>query len=940
MKNKARMHGARACRMGAAGLALAILLVSVIGCSKEDDMGLTSDDLRKVYKLEVTPSAGVDVTDSPLLIDAGRASEMRNLYRVGSALSKRSGWRQIAQVWTPDEEGERQTATIRGLWSFSDSGGSCLLIHAGERLYEADPDAGTWHEVALPEGITLTDTPSEGFLIGGRLYLIGASGYFAYGDFGSGRELRRVTDLPDVYIPTTTTDIIDEDAAGTSYRSSLDAVNLLTTLRRNTLIGRELTEGEGGLSFLLDTAPDALSDMVVEIETVDADGKPVTYRLITGCQGFGLGVGVPVYYNYRHLVPEGWVQDGFGGSYRDAEGNQRTGSLGTIDYDTGRLVLSGAYFDEDGDPVAAFAPEVADMDNITVTFHKTPTTNTAEDVESATFGVLFGEDGHADRLFLSGIPGKPNRIVWSEPGDPTYFPDINFFDIGSGSAAVVGFSRVSDGVLAVHKAASLQEPTIYYLTGSGTTDEEELRYTVSFSAVAGGSGSPIMSRRACADLFGDPLILTRDGVYAIRLLENVTTEARRLVERLRSVRSLLRSLSDEELSAAVAVVWRDLYCLSLPDGRLLIADSTDTYADSSPTEGTAQYEWYIWDGVPATAFALWGDRLIFGGTDGRVYRFSEAGEELGSGSLYADRTVTVFDAEDILLDLETGRLGYGTTLQAAGIQAGDILCPGERAGLYHRLALPGEYSLIEGGRIRLSSPDAIIDWYEGMAVRLDVTYGMEFTDLYTVTDIDRGEGSFALMTTYGAPVTLTIANVRFLMPVAGRELYVADVDEEGQTFALVAFSGDAKPLRLTYLYDFIKEDYAEGELCGSLLQDAPVVAEWKSRVFDLSSDCYAKTLRRMVVTAEPGQSGRVTVGYDVREGSDRFGTPGTGGVSPSALSFAEFSFHNFAVSYTRQLCRRNVNFLQLSFKSEEAEPCRILRITIFYTITGFRRGGM
>lgn len=302
--------------------------------------------------------------------------------------------------------------------------------------------------------------------------------------------------------------------------------------------------------------------------------------------------------------------------------------------------------------------------------------------------------------------------------------------------------------------------------------------------------------------------------------------------------------------------------------------------------------------------------------------------------------MTVFDAEDILLDLETGRLGYGTTLQAAGIQAGDILCPGERAGLYHRLALPGEYSLIEGGRIRLSSPDAIIDWYEGMAVRLDVTYGMEFTDLYTVTDIDRGEGSFALMTTYGAPVTLTIANVRFLMPVAGRELYVADVDEEGQTFALVAFSGDAKPLRLTYLYDFIKEDYAEGELCGSLLQDAPVVAEWKSRVFDLSSDCYAKTLRRMVVTAEPGQSGRVTVGYDVREGSDRFGTPGTGGVSPSALSFAEFSFHNFAVSYTRQLCRRNVNFLQLSFKSEEAEPCRILRITIFYTITGFRRGGM
>lgn len=952
-RNRNRRYRSTHGRMGTLALALSMVLGLFAGCGKEENMSATStSDLRKLYSLEVRPRAGVDLTDSPLLIDAGRASGMRNLYREGSALSKRPGWRQIAQVWTPDEEGERQVADIRGLWSLHDAAGSCLVIHAGERLYEADPDTGSWREVEQGEGCRLSDSPSEGFLLGGRLYIIGAGGYFAFGLFGAEgeavRELRRVADLPDVYIPTTTTDIIDEEAEGRSYRASLDAVNLLTPLRRNTLIGRALTEEEEeygeSLSFLLDTAPDELSDMVVEIETVDEDGKPITYRLITGWQRFGLASVTEVnYFNSRYLVPEGWVQDGLG-SYRDAEGNLRGGSLGSIDYDTGRLTLTGAYFDEDGKAVAAFAPTVADTDNITVTFHKTSTVNTIRDVETATFGILFGEDGHADRLFLGGIPDKPNRLIFSEPGDPTYFPDINFFDIGSDATEVIGFSRVSDGVLAVHKAGELQEPTIYYLQGSGSRDADTLRYTVSFSAVAGGRGSPVVSRRACADLFGDPLILTRDGVYAVRIKENLTTAERRLEERSYSVRTLLRGLSEEELSGAVAVVWRDWYLLSLPDGRLLVADSTDTYADGALTDGNTQYEWYIWDGIPALSFALYKDRLIFGGRDGRVYCFSEAGDELVTGKLYADRTETIFDTEDLMLELGTGLLIYSPTLE--GIRAGDKIRFDERAALCHTLAEPGEYELdVQTGRVRLRSPDMLADWYEGMLIRMDIN-GMNREGTYAVADIDRGEGSFSLVNHGGDPIvdytglSYSIGSIRLLEPLTERELYVKEVDEETGKVALVAFSGDTEPIVLTYPYDLIRGDFAEGELRGSLFRDEPVVAEWSSRVFELSSDCYAKTLRRMVVTAEPGGSGRVTIGYDVREGQDMIGTPGTGGISPSALSFAEFSFHNFAVSYTRELCRRNVNFLRVFFRSEEAEPCRLLRITIFYTVTGFRRGGM
>lgn len=903
---------------------------------------MSNSKVRTLYELTVEPRAGVDLTESPLRTDAARAGDMSNLIRDGSVLRKRYGWRQVTQLYGQDGEGTRIPDRINGIWSFSDADGSCLVVHAGSGFYEVNIASGS-RSAVTPGGCEPEDTVSEGFCIGGQLYIIGAGDFYVYGkaEGYTGRRLRPVSEC--AYIPTTTTDILDSKATGTSHRASLDAPNLLTSMRRNTMIGRTMTDDDGGvLTFLLDSSPDADGDIRVEIETVNGSGAAVTYRLKAAPGN------VTVFPNgwktgSRLLIPEDstyirgvTAED----TVRLSDGTvwpATVANLGSVMWIAGkayiRLTGAGLTADAEGDALVkteTVAPPVEDTDNITVTFPVTASDGT--DVTGACFGILFGEDGHTDRLFLGGIPGSANRILYSAPGDPTYFPDVNFFDVGSDAVAVTAFSRVSDGVLAVHKADSMQEPTVYYLTGSGSADSDTLTYTAVFSAVPGGREPAVMSRRACAGLYGDPLVLTRDGVYAVQLRENLSFAERQLAERSRSVRTCLRGLTDSELQATFAVVWRDLYLLALPGGRVLAADSTAVYTDDA---GGKQYEWYIWDGIPATAFAVYGGVLLFGTADGRICRLMQGGEETGAGSLYADRTATDFTVEDLTLNLQTGRFGYGPAL--ADIRDGDSIR--FDVGLYRLMAESGTYTADpETGRIRLADPDGIADWNEGTEVMADTpgTSGLVQGALYTVSDIDRAEGSFLLLTADGGTAQPANAQTRLILPLEGRELTVAEHDAESASFAVKLYTDDTEALPVTEVHG---GSAVTSELAGCVLRDTPVAAYWQSGLFDLSTDRCAKTLRRLTVTAEPGTCGRVRVGYDVREGRDMLDTPGTQGVSPAGMCFADFAFQNFAVSYTRELCRRNVNFLRMTFRSEDAEPCCIVRLTVCYTVTGFRRGG-
>lgn len=239
------------------------------------------------------------------------------------------------------------------------------------------------------------------------------------------------------------------------------------------------------------------------------------------------------------------------------------------------------------------------------------------------FGCIFGTTGNSNRLFLSGNPAFPNVEFWSDSEDYGYFPDLNYNTVGTDISKIVGYARLSDEVLAVFKEKSGQEPTVYYKSGDyrqSYDDRGNLVYAVTtFPTYAGNTGETIISRRASVNLEDDALILSENGVFGIVMRENVNTEERYMTERSRLINKELTA-SRELLKRATAAVYKGRYYLSLGDGRVFVADSR--YKCSLEGDrGSYNYEWFLFDGIPAVSFGEIDGELYFGTEDGRICMF-------------------------------------------------------------------------------------------------------------------------------------------------------------------------------------------------------------------------------------------------------------------------------------------------------------------------------
>ena len=868
--------------------------------------------------LTVVPSRGVDLTSSALDVDERRASEMVNLLPENGTLYKRPGWRQVAQLFSEGEDGVFRTGTVHGIWAMEADGERCLLAHVGTCFFRLT-GSNSWEEVMVVGGYRPTDTRSYGFAQGGKLYIIGAGDYFVFGKSGSAWTVRRVTD-GDVYIPVTTVGITDMGVEA-SGRTTLDPVNLLTVRRKNKLLGRALSDTVTELTWQLDGKPDRGSDVAVEIVTLGSDGLEVTYRLKSGnYKEVTMNGGQSLVSAMANLVPED-AQPGEDGQYASGV------CVGSINYLSGRLTLWGAYADGSGDMVTSLAPAVEGVANITVVFNCTPEGGSERVVQSATCGILFGAGGVADRLFIGGVAGYPERVYYSGMGDMTYFPDTNFVSCGTAASPVTGFSRVSDGVLAVHKAGSGQEPTICYLSGETKTEYDESGSLSAayepFYVVAGQVDAPVVSAAACADFYGDPLILTREGVYAVVIRENITTAERYLVERSASIRKALR---DADLSEACAAVYGGRYWLCV-GGICYVAQADQTWRDAA---GNVQYEWYILGNIPATVMAVLDGAFYFGTADGRICRMGDSGE----GAVYYDQTsytwqpgtVSVASATDSRLALS------GDLLSDMDIVDGDILQFG--SGLYEEVLDAGAFS-VSGGRILPADPGDTDGVHEGdrlVADGVDSLSGLTIGGVYLVSDTDRADGSFRLLGEDGQAVVPVTADFRLLRDLSGLELTVTELDTEAATCKLSLRSGE--PLRLTTM------TFWPDMLTGRLIRRAPVSCAWYSRTFDLGSPLYEKTLHRLAVSYEPERCGPLSVGYRAKNSRALLSSGGYGSMQLAETDFSDFSFSTMAESHVRLLRTRHVNYIMLRYESGTATPCCIHSLSVVYTVTGEIRGGM
>lgn len=262
---------------------------------------------------------------------------------------------------------------------------------------------------------------------------------------------------------------------------------------------------------------------------------------------------------------------------------------------------------------------------------------------------MYGVNGAEDRIFVSGNSDNQNFDYRSYVQNLSYFPSENYTRVGLDSSPIMGYSRMADGRLAVHKARSNGlDSTIFYRTSSLVNGE------AIFPLENGAKGVGVESKYALATLINEPLILSNQGVFAIVPVNNSAVNEKYAVQRSYYINNKLLS---ENLSEAVGKEFNGKYYLSV-NNQCFVADSRYKSYENKAESSTFQYEWWYWNNIPARVWFESNNRLYFGTEDGRICLFKTKGEI----NLYKD------DDDIVSCYWETPILAFGSTTNVKTIK--------------------------------------------------------------------------------------------------------------------------------------------------------------------------------------------------------------------------------------------------------------------------------
>lgn len=260
------------------------------------------------------------------------------------------------------------------------------------------------------------------------------------------------------------------------------------------------------------------------------------------------------------------------------------------------------------------ASPITGADNVEITASKE---RDGSPVTHALGAVVFG-----DYIFCCGsVKGTDYRSGF---GDPTYWPDTGYDEVGTDETDIMGYLHIGR-YLAVVKEDNDQDSTVflrYETTAAGEPAFAREPAIVSIGAI---------SRHAFGNLRGEPLFLSRQGVFAVT--SNIVTSEKMVQNRSYFVDL---NLTKEDLKNAVAVEW-DGYFIVCTAPRCYVLDGRQnkTYRKQS---SDYLYECYHWDNIPATCFCGFDGELYFGTSDGKVMKFNT---DIAGMTRYSDAGVAI-----------------------------------------------------------------------------------------------------------------------------------------------------------------------------------------------------------------------------------------------------------------------------------------------------------
>ena len=285
------------------------------------------------------------------------------------------------------------------------------------------------------------------------------------------------------------------------------------------------------------------------------------------------------------------------------------------------------YYNRDTDVIISNAEPGPDI--VTVIYDKKEY-EYRDRINKAIISTKFGYAGNMDRLFVAGFESMREYEFWSEIDNPHYFPDRNYAVLGDEDTAVMGWSRINNNQMAIHKEANGSDPTIYIQTAEFANQTEEAKdaptgtynvldtYEVAFPVSEGPAGDGVISQRAFGVLNGEPLALSESGVFATQYVTDVAADVRYAAPRSYYINPKLKELN---LKEAEAVTFDNKYFLAV-DGYVFVADGKQKYAVGGNQGYEYSYEWFPWDNLPVRVWWVNDGQLHFGTADGKICRFN------------------------------------------------------------------------------------------------------------------------------------------------------------------------------------------------------------------------------------------------------------------------------------------------------------------------------
>lgn len=921
--------------------------------------GLSS---KQEHTLQIDGMRGVDLTNSPLFVNKHRASAMSNFIMENNVIQKRNGWTELAQLAGP----------INGYWQLETSSlvdgvyttEKHNIFLCGDRFYTVDLESihkmqdGNFSKPTITpitmNNIQVENEVAYGVVHGEKLYVLCGTFVVITKNQQGSLEATRVQDSEDVFIPTTTTSIGTTNNTVIN-RKSYDDINMLTKWRYNSLIGDNEEHESQTYQFILDGICTNLD--TVSVRVYDESGR------------------------YRELSSDLYMVENT--YYAVSENNEIHCTLLTLREN--------------------FAPFIEGQDNILVKFEVENPIFT-EQINGCKFGVLYGHN-NLDRLFLSGNPKYPNLVFRSsEPtGDDSkmYFSTLDYIKLGNTSNSITGMTILGDGTLCALKSPSGQEPTIYFIESTMVTATDREGNPIYVNGVAqieeqyrtkvGTIGEGLVSTSSLQTLAGDTLMLSNNGIYGIVLGSNVATSQRYAKTRSRLINSAIAK-ERNKLKEAVCYVFDNKYYMCLDDV-CYVGDGRYPYKLEDDLNDEYQYEWFVWNNVPARLFFSYNNELYFGTKEGHIVKFEN--------EKYVDTTYKAFNKGEITYDYDTGYFVMHSVHQGSierlhnddimHIQLGD-------ADIYALFLNPNEFKVDKQNNGIVVLKDLKHEYVTQMATYkfyfdnigagenletytpyiMNVTQAVdeEIDDdkLYTLLkfykektvtgdsgepetileEVDLGNGNYRICYKLNASNVITDVKGTVTEDIGGyfitRDVYYKDVvlngnfyeeyNEDGyieRTFKKDELIFNEFKLRTftaeLNAHDIITYDGLAFSTFGGRFEfNEPINCFFVTGVFNLGSSVYSKSIKQMIIVPDTMLDTEVDFGYETKTNVMYFNAYTGAKFNFDNINFDNLSFESegFAKAYIKRTRLKNVNFIRFIFKNSSKNNCKVSNLSVVY----------